>query len=97
MVLSIFTADALAVPNVRGYQGKFNDPDGVPIGHDVELGTHNPFLPEVFDNDDLYIGITVGVDPEEMISRQRVTSGAFAMKACRALFAAMGFGMYFFN
>lgn len=46
----------------------------------VQLGTVQALTSTVFQTDTLYLGVSVGADPE-MVPRQRITSGGYAKKA----------------
>ncbi len=46
----------------------------------IELGSVNPLVPTIFDNDNLYLGIQVEPDTE-MVPRQRFASGGYAFRA----------------
>jgi hypothetical protein len=46
----------------------------------VQLGSVEPLIATLFDNDPVYLGIKVGADPE-MTPRQKITAGAFAQTA----------------
>ena len=55
--------------------------------YNVILGhSGNALLPDDFDGD-IYLGVRVGPDPDEMTPRQKLTSTAFALKAAISEFA----------
>jgi len=51
--------------------------------YNVILGLLMPIDPELLD-DDIYFGVRVGYDEEEMTPRQKITATAFSMKAAKA-------------
>lgn len=66
----LWTEPATGAQSVTVTNGIFN----------VELGSIQPFPDTLFSNDTLYLGIRVDLD-DEMIPRQRITSGIYAFKA----------------
>jgi len=61
----------------------WNETQNVPVSNglfNVKLGSVQQLSPEIFQQDNIYLGIQVGADPE-MAPRQQMTSASFAYKS----------------